>query len=125
MNPVKSYDVYGFESHHKLKKDSPSGTAKFLSEIILKNTDHKDKVTYEKLDRKIDTNEFQFSSLRAGNTPGTHIIGFDSEADTIELKHTARNRQGLAVGALLAAKWICGKKGFYNFSDIFQEIVNS
>jgi len=62
---------------------------------------------------RIDT-----SSNRAGAHPGTHEIGFDSAADTITLRHTARNREGFAQGALRAAKWIEGKKGFYEFSDI-------
>ena len=123
MNSFQDYDVFGWESHHKLKKDSPSGTAKTLSNIVLKNTDQKEKAIFDKLDRQIENNEFHFASLRSGSIPGTHLIGFDSEADTIELKHTARNRQGLAGGALLAARWICGKKGFYNFSDVFRDIA--
>lgn len=123
MNPIKDYDVFGLEYHHKLKKDSPSGTANILSEIVLKNTDHKKKTVFEKLDRQIEKDEFHFASVRGGNIPGTHLIGFDSEADSIELKHTVRNRTGLAIGALLAAKWICDKKGFYNFSDFFLEIA--
>ena len=124
MNPINDYDIFGLEYHHNLKKDSPSGTAKIISEIVLKNTDHKNKVCYDKLDRQIENDEFHFGSIRAGNIPGTHLIGFDSSADSIELKHTARNRKGLAIGALLAAKWICSRKGFFNFSDIFQDIVS-
>lgn len=123
MNQAEDYDVYGLEVHHNKKKDSPSGTAKILSEIVLKNTDKKEKVQYDKLDRKIETDEFHFASLRAGNVPGTHTIGFDSAADSIELTHTARNRTGLAIGALKAAGWICERKGFYNFADVFQEII--
>ncbi|MDO9578295.1 MAG: 4-hydroxy-tetrahydrodipicolinate reductase [Candidatus Cloacimonadales bacterium] len=123
MNPIKGYDVFGLECHHNLKKDSPSGTAKILSDIVIKNTDLKNTAVFDKLDRQIEKDEFHFASLRAGSIPGTHLIGFDSEADTIELKHTVRNRTGLAIGALLAARWICDKKGFYNFSDIFSEIA--
>jgi len=124
MNSSKDYDVFGLEYHHNKKKDSPSGTAKILSEIVLKNTDQKHKSNFNKLDRKIENDEFHFASVRAGSIPGIHTIGFDSSADSIELKHTARNRNGLAIGALLAAKWICDKKGFFNFADIFQDIVS-
>lgn len=123
MNQAEDYDVYGLEFHHNKKQDSPSGTAKILSEIVLKNINRKEKAQFAKLDREITDNEFHLASLRAGNIPGTHTIGFDSSADTIELTHTARNRNGLAIGALQAAQWICDKKGFYNFADVFQEII--
>jgi 4-hydroxy-tetrahydrodipicolinate reductase len=62
-------------------------------------------------------------SIRAGSIPGTHTIGFDSEADTIVLEHRARSRQGFAEGAFLAARWIAGKKGYYDFRQVFREIV--
>ncbi len=123
MNKIENYDVFGLEFHHKKKKDSPSGTAKILSDIVLKNTDNKTSAQFEKLDRKIEKNEFHFGSVRAGNIPGTHLIGFDSAADTIELKHTARNREGLALGALKAAEWIAQRNGLYNFSEHFSEII--
>lgn len=123
MNHAEEYDLYGLEMHHKKKKDSPSGTAKILSEIILKNIDRKTLAKYEKLDRKIEENEFHFASVRSGNIPGMHSISFDSESDTIELKHTARNRNGLALGAIKAAKWINNKTGFYNFTDNLNKII--
>ena len=123
MNKIENYDVFGLELHHKKKKDSPSGTAKILADIILKNIDNKTSVQFEKLDRKIEKSEFHFGSIRAGNIPGTHLIGFDSAADTIELKHTARNRKGLALGALKAAEWITKRKGLYNFTEYFLEII--
>ncbi|MDA3814661.1 MAG: 4-hydroxy-tetrahydrodipicolinate reductase [Candidatus Cloacimonetes bacterium] len=123
MNQAEDYDLYGLEMHHNKKKDSPSGTAKVLSEIILKNIDRKTKAQYEKLDRRIDKSEFHFGSIRSGDIPGMHSISFDSEADTIELKHTARNRNGLALGAIRAAKWINKKTGFYNFTDNLTEII--
>ena len=123
MNDAEDYDLFGLEMHHNKKKDSPSGTAKVLSEIILRNIDRKTKPQYNKLDRKIDQNEFHFASIRSGNIPGMHSISFDSEADTIELKHTARNRNGLALGAIKAAKWINNKTGFYNFADNLNEII--
>jgi len=125
FNNLEDYDVYGLEYHHKRKVDSPSGTAKVLSDIILDKVDRKTEAQYDKLDRKVKPEEFHLSSVRAGEIPGTHIIGFDTEADSIELKHTARNRIGLAKGALLAAKWITDKKGIYDFSESFEEIIQS
>ncbi|MEA2095330.1 MAG: 4-hydroxy-tetrahydrodipicolinate reductase [Candidatus Cloacimonadota bacterium] len=123
MNYAEDYDLYGLEMHHNKKKDSPSGTAKVISEIILKNIDRKTLAKYEKLNRKIEKNEFHFASVRSGDIPGMHSINFDSESDTIELKHTARNRNGLALGTIKAAKWINDKTGFYNFTNKLNEII--
>ncbi len=123
MNQLPQYDAFGYEMHHNKKQDSPSGTAKTLADIVINNLDRKTIRQYEKLDRKINPEEFHFPSIRCGNIPGTHTIGFDSMADTIELKHTARNREGFAQGAIQAAKWINDKKGMFNFQKIFYEIL--
>jgi 4-hydroxy-tetrahydrodipicolinate reductase len=98
-----AYAAWGWEIHHSAKKDAPSGT-------LLKLIDEMKQAGYT---RAIDV-----SSNRAGAHPGTHEIGFDSSADTITLRHTARSREGFARGALQAAKWVVGKKGFYEFADI-------
>jgi 4-hydroxy-tetrahydrodipicolinate reductase len=98
-----SYGSWAWEIHHATKKDAPSGT-------LLKLVDEMKQAGYS---RQIDV-----SSNRAGTHPGTHEIGFDSSADTITLRHTARNREGFARGALKAAQWVIGKKGFYEFSEI-------
>jgi 4-hydroxy-tetrahydrodipicolinate reductase len=97
------YGAWAWEVHHSTKKDAPSGT-------LLKLVDDMKKAGYE---RAIDV-----SSSRAGAHPGTHEIGFDSSADTITLRHTARSREGFARGALKAARWVVGKKGFYEFGEI-------
>jgi 4-hydroxy-tetrahydrodipicolinate reductase len=97
------YGSWAWEIHHHTKKDAPSGT-------LLKLVEEMKKAGYS---RTIDV-----SSNRAGAHPGTHEIGFDSAADTITLRHTARSREGFARGALKAAKWVVGKKGFYEFSEI-------
>ena len=123
MNNADNYDLHGLEIHHKKKKDSPSGTAKILSDIILKNIDRKTKPQFDRLEREIENDEFHFASIRFGDVPGMHCISFDSEADTIELKHTARNRNGLALGAIKAAKWLHNKTGFYNFTDNLNDII--
>ncbi len=118
INSIGDYDVYGYELHHNKKADSPSGTAKTIGEILIKNIKRKNKLLFEKIDRKIMPNELHFASIRAGSIPGTHVVGFDSSADTIELKHTARNREGFALGALMATQWINGRKGFYRMEDM-------
>jgi len=117
------YDVFGCEMHHNKKADSPSGTARELAEIVLSNFPSKKTVQYECLNRRIDPDEFHFASVRGGSIPGTHIVGYDSPFDTIELKHTARSREGFAVGALKAAQWIKDKKGVYEFQEIFADLI--
>ena len=98
----KEYGAWAWEIHHITKKDAPSGT-------LLKLVEQMKSAGF---DRAIDT-----SSNRAGAHPGTHEIGFDSAADTITLRHTARSREGFARGALKAAQWIIGRRGFYEFGD--------
>jgi 4-hydroxy-tetrahydrodipicolinate reductase len=97
------YGAWGWEIHHDTKKDAPSGT-------LLKAIEELKHAGYA---RPVDV-----SSNRAGRHPGTHEIGFDSAADTITLKHTARSREGFARGAWKAAQWIQGKQGVYEFSDV-------
>ena len=122
IDKIDEYDAYGYEMHHNKKIDSPSGTAKTIGEILIKNIKRKNKIIFEKIDRRIEPNELHFASVRAGSIPGTHVIGFDSSADTIELKHTARNREGFASGAIMAAQWVHNKKGFYNINDMMKSI---
>ena len=123
FNNFKEYDPMLYEIHHNQKKDSPSGTAKMIGDILLAELFHKDKGIEEKLDRKINTNEIHFSSIRGGSVPGTHVVMFDSDVDTIELKHTARNREGVANGAVMAAEWVKDKKGFYSIDDFMNSIL--
>ncbi len=123
FNNFKEYDPMAYEIHHNQKQDSPSGTAQMIGKILIEELSHKNVIIEEKLDRKIGKNEIQFGSIRGGNVPGTHVVAFDSEVDTIELKHTARNRQGMAKGAVLAAEWIKDKKGFYSIDDLINSIV--
>lgn len=97
-----AYGAWAWEIHHITKKDAPSGT---LIQIV-------NNMKAGGYERNIDV-----SSNRAGAHPGTHEIGFDSAADTITMRHTARSREGFARGALKAAQWLVGKKGFYEFSE--------
>lgn len=104
----EDYGAWAWEIHHATKKDAPSGT-------LLKLVEEMKKAGYA---RPVST-----SSNRAGRHPGTHEIGFDSAADTITLRHTARSREGFARGALKAAQWVKGKRGFFEFSDLlFKEV---
>jgi len=105
---IDQYAPFIEEAHHSRKRDAPSGTALRLGEFM--------KERYER--------DIPISSTRAGYIPGTHRVGFDSEADQVLLTHTARSRQGFASGALLAAHWIIGRKGMFEFGEVVDEIVS-
>jgi 4-hydroxy-tetrahydrodipicolinate reductase len=105
-----SYEAWLWEIHHSKKKDAPSGTLKEIRRVM-------EEAGWS---RGIDV-----ASNRAGAIPGTHQIGFDSEADTILLEHRARSRAGFAHGALRAARWMIGRQGVYEFSEVWEEIVRS
>lgn len=120
INNFPEYDIWGHELHHNQKTDSPSGTAKKLEEILLKNIKRKTKIVEDKLNRKIEPEEIHFSSTRGGSVNFSHTIGLDSTADTITIAHTARDRSGYALGAIRAAEWLYGKHGFYSMEDFMQ-----
>ena len=101
------YEAFIEEQHHSRKKDAPSGTALKLKDVVARHIDK----------------EFSVSATRAGNIPGTHRVGFDGLADQILLEHTARSREGFASGAILAAEWIVGKKGFVEFTDVLEALT--
>jgi 4-hydroxy-tetrahydrodipicolinate reductase len=103
------YEAFIEEQHHSRKKDAPSGTALKLKDIVSAHI----------------KKDFSVAATRAGRIPGTHRVGFDGAADQILLEHFARSREGFASGAILAAHWIVGRKGFYEFSDVMDEITDN
>ena len=105
MKTHSQFDAWIHEAHHAAKRDAPSGTA-----LLLRDT-----MVGASYDRPVD-----MSSTRAGAIPGIHTIGFDGPSDTIELTHTARDRRGFAAGALVAARWIQGRRGWYTMADVLR-----
>jgi 4-hydroxy-tetrahydrodipicolinate reductase len=105
MQAHEQYGAWIHEAHHAAKRDAPSGTALVLRDIMVG-------ASYK---RPID-----MSSTRAGAIPGTHTIGFDGASDTIELTHRARDRRGFAAGALLAARWLEGRRGWFTMQDVLR-----
>jgi 4-hydroxy-tetrahydrodipicolinate reductase len=114
MNKYTDYNVSMEEIHHIHKLDKPSGTAITLAEQIIKKIDRK---TNWSIDSK-DANLLFIKDIREGEVPGTHIIKYQSEVDDIEIMHKAHNRKGFALGAVIAAEFLNGKKGIYTMSDI-------
>ena len=115
MNKHKEYNVSMEETHHTQKLDAPSGTAITLAEGIIKNNTLKNawKEGLEPLE-----NEISVVSHRIENVPGTHVVNYASEIDAIEIKHTAHNRKGFAMGAVIAAEYIANKKGIFTMEDV-------
>lgn len=113
MTSLDQYKVSMEEIHHTQKLDAPSGTAITLAEGIIENT------SYQKWKLEEDgENTVPITSKREGMVPGTHTIMYNSTVDSIEIKHTAHNREGFALGAVIAAEWIRGKKGVFSMKDV-------
>lgn len=123
MDPYKQYDVQVEEIHHIHKLDAPSGTAITIAEGILDNYTSKSSWVNEVVGAENDVinkpDELLIESLRIEEVPGTHTVLYSSEVDQIEFKHTAHNRDGFALGAVVAAEWLEGRTGFFQVTEIF------
>lgn len=117
-----SFDCAVLEQHHNQKADAPSGTALTIGSAILANFPQKKRIRKGLPDGKIARDELQVNSIRVGSEFGTHSVFFDSESDRVELTHVSRGRRGFALGAVMAAEWSVGKKGFFLFKDIIAEL---
>ncbi|MFP4527005.1 MAG: 4-hydroxy-tetrahydrodipicolinate reductase [Candidatus Kapaibacterium sp.] len=117
---AEEYDVWLHEMHHSRKKDAPSGTAVSLGKIMLEEIRRKEYLSTEC--GPAEPGALGISSGRGGNVPGTHTIYMDSPEDTIELTHRARSRAGFARGAIRAAQWIHGRRGFHEFDEVIDTI---
>jgi 4-hydroxy-tetrahydrodipicolinate reductase len=113
MAPYNSYSVAMEEIHHTQKLDAPSGTAISLANGVIENSNY----TKWTLDKPA-ANEIQIEALRVEDVPGTHTVTYNSNVDSIEIKHTAHNREGFALGAVIAAEWLAGKQGVFTMKDV-------
>jgi 4-hydroxy-tetrahydrodipicolinate reductase len=123
IGPIQDYDITMLEKHHSGKQDSPSGTAITVAESLIKAHPRKTRIVTERLDRRIEPDELHLASLRGGSVPGTHSVEFDSAADTISITHTARNRGGFALGAVLGLEWLSGRTGFFSVENFIEDVV--
>lgn len=114
MNSLEDYDISMEEIHHTQKLDAPSGTAITLAEGIIENSSKKN----WDLGEKTSEENIPITAKRIPNIPGTHSVWYDSKVDSIEIKHTANSREGFALGAVVAAEWILGKKGVFSMKDV-------
>ncbi|WP_428664618.1 4-hydroxy-tetrahydrodipicolinate reductase [Runella sp.] len=116
--PYEQYKVHTTEIHHIHKLDAPSGTAITLAEGLIENLRTKTEWA-NKAD--VAENQIPIVSLREGEVPGTHVIRYDSDVDRIEIQHVAHNRQGFALGAVVAAEWLSPREGVYGMDDLLGE----
>ena len=117
MNSQVEYSINVEEIHHTKKLDTPSGTAITLAEGIINNTSKRDWQLKEK-QTQINAGTIPIEAKRILDVPGTHIISYESQIDSIEIKHTAHNRKGFALGAIIAAEWLNNKIGIYTMKDV-------
>jgi 4-hydroxy-tetrahydrodipicolinate reductase len=117
MNSFPQYEVEMEEVHHTQKLDAPSGTAISLANDILKNIDRK---TEWQLDGQDNAQKLKINAIRRDTVPGIHTIKYESEVDFIEITHSSKNRKGLALGAVIAAEFIAGKKGVFTMDDLLK-----
>jgi 4-hydroxy-tetrahydrodipicolinate reductase len=118
MNKLPQYNPILEEIHHTAKLDAPSGTGITLAEGVLAHLERKNKWVNHETDV---ANELQLTSVRRENVPGTHSVSYVSPVDTIEIRHTAHNRQGFALGAVLATEWLYQQPaGVYNMQDFLK-----
>jgi len=113
MSKFGSYSVEMEEIHHTQKLDAPSGTAISLAKGVIENSDYTNWTLEEAKE-----NQIHIEAVRTENVPGTHTVTYNSVVDTIEIKHTAHNRDGFALGAVIAAEWIVGKHGIFTMKDV-------
>lgn len=114
MNNLSDYAITMEEIHHTKKLDAPSGTAITLAEGIIENS----KKNNWELDGKVSETSIPIVAKRTPDVPGTHVVDYSSEVDSIEIKHTAHSRKGFALGAVVAAEWILNKKGVFSMKDV-------
>ena len=117
------YDPYILDRHHRHKLDAPSGTALRLAEGVLGAMGRKQRIETGNPEGAIAPEALHVASLRAGSIPGEHRVGFDGPSDSVQLVHNARGREGFARGAVIAAEWVVGKTGLYEFSQVMEDLL--
>jgi 4-hydroxy-tetrahydrodipicolinate reductase len=117
MDSYSNYDVSIEEIHHKHKLDAPSGTAVTIAELIIQEMNRKEKWTKE---ANAEDDEISVQSVREDEVPGVHEVTYESEFDQIDIKHSAKSREGFSLGAVMAAEYLVGKKGIYTMEDLLK-----
>lgn len=125
MNDFPEYKPLMTEIHHIHKLDHPSGTAITLADELIAQVDRLDKWEEPEPGKTIDRKALEIDHVREGEVPGTHIISWDSDVDTITIRHDAKSRQGFAFGAVRTAEWLKGRKGFFTIADMLSDVTHT
>jgi 4-hydroxy-tetrahydrodipicolinate reductase len=123
MGTIGGYEPFVVETHHRAKRDAPSGTARNLADIM-QNAGGWDIHVGDPRGDALPRSTVHVASVRAGFEPGTHTVGFDGEHDVVSLRHRARGRGGFSLGAVLAAEWIVGRRGAHDFEEVLDDLLN-
>jgi 4-hydroxy-tetrahydrodipicolinate reductase len=123
IDPLPEYDILSWEVHHRRKRDSPSGTALSMANVITSASSRKKRIVTGRLDRPIAADELHVASVRGGEVPGIHTVLLDSLFDTIEITHSSRSRGGFALGAVMASEWLAGRKGMFTVDDFISDLL--
>lgn len=119
---LNGYDAYVLESHHRHKRDHPSGTAAKVADLLVSTLSSKTRWKTGTEEGPIDPTVLQVTSVRAGEIPGAHVVGLEGPHDRLEVRHEARARTGFAEGAVRAAEWVCGRRGVFTLEDMLAEL---
>lgn len=119
------HDPFLYELHHRGKVDAPSGTARRLAEVVAASDPRLPRIVEGDPGGRLPDGAIHVVGIRAGHEPGSHVVGFDSPFDVIELRHRARGRGGFALGAVLAAEWVRTRKGFHPFERVVDQILKT
>ncbi|MDE6717159.1 MAG: 4-hydroxy-tetrahydrodipicolinate reductase [Muribaculaceae bacterium] len=125
MNAFPQYTPHLVETHHIHKLDHPSGTAVTLAENLIEESDRISSWAEPEEGNTIGEDVLEIDHIRSGEVPGIHTIDWESEQDSISITHSAKSREGFAMGAVLAAEWLAGKSGFRTIGEMYSEIINS
>jgi len=125
VDALGSYDVHLHETHHRHKRDHPSGTARRIADVLVETLGSKDRWRPGPPDGVADPDTLYVTSARTGEVPGIHVVGLEGAHDGIELRHDARGREGFARGAVRAAEWVLGRRGVYTFEEMMDDLLGT
>jgi len=123
VDALGGYDVHVHETHHRHKRDHPSGTARRIADVLVETLSSKTDWHPGSPDGVADPETLYVTSARTGEVPGIHIVGVEGAHDGIELRHEARGREGFARGAVRAAEWVLGRRGVYTFEEMMDDLL--
>jgi len=125
LGRLGGFDAFVHEHHHRAKLDNPSGTARWLAQLVIDQQAGWTRSHEGHADQPLSSDTLHVVGTRAGHEPGTHTVGFDGEFEEITLRHRSRSRDGFALGAVLAAEWLNGRQGRFEFDRVIDDLIET